>query len=690
MKGAQSVFCPGPGLAGLVLIACALALAGPASAQDALVLSGGAARGLAHAGVVQALEQRGFDPDIVTGASMGAVIGGLYAAGYSADSIATLIVRKDWREIFAPLPVAIGGSRALRHPVLRLHVNGAQGLGTRGYLPDWRINRELTRMFFIPGARAHGRFDRLPRRFRAVAVDLATGETFTPERGDLARAVRASIAQPGFLAPVRWEGRVLIDGSVRDYMPVDAARRLGARRVIASDLVQPSVKPLGEDAMAVATRSLDFMTVHGRPSAKAPDLLLLPRVDPTASPIVYPRDPSPFIRAGADAVAESGLEAVPRPRGRRPEARLPAGIDRLVVSAPTPPLAGLVRRGLKRSAPGPFDARSVLARVDRLYATGLFDGVWVSVEDSLFADARGVPALVARADAPAPLSLLGAIGYDNDRGGRLWLSLRRRLALSGSPLEIALEGSVNGIEKSASLALRLPTVAGPSLTWSAGGELSKTHARSFGDVERGGGWLGIEGRTIEPGVFASLTMRAEHVRPEFGPVGDSFGPRLRVDAVSPLVEIVGIPTLVEAESRDGDFEYSRVRAQIARAFGRGGIRVAPLAAIEAVTTGAPIDVIPALGDANLVPALTWGEHRGRVRAVGGVDLSLVIPRRTTLVLRSRSGWIGKRVAAGDEDRWIAGVGLSSLWWLPLGRIEAGFEAGTLGDRRVSVRVGAEF
>ncbi len=680
----------GPGRARLVLLACALALATPARSQDALVLSGGAARGLAHAGVVQALEERGFDPDIVTGTSMGSVIGALYAAGYSPDSIATLIVRKDWREIFVPLPVAVGGSRALHHPVLRLHVNGAQGLGTRGYLPDWRINRELTRMFFVPSARARGRFDRLPRRFRAAAVDLATGEIFVPERGDLARAVRASIAQPGFLAPVRWEGRLLIDGTVRDYLPVDAAWRLGARRVIASDIIQPSVKPLGEDAMVVATRSLDFMTVHARPPSKPPDILLLPRVDPTASPIVYPSDPGPFVRAGADAVASSGFHAASRPRGRRPEARLPAGLERLVVSAPTPLLAGLVRRGLRRSAPGPFDAQTILARVDRLYATGLFDGVWVSVEDSLFAEGRGVPALVARADAPAPLSLLGAFGYDNDRGGRLWLSMRRRLGLSGSPIELALEGSVNGIEKSATFSLRLPTVSGPSLAWAAGGELSKVHARSFGDVERGGGWLGLEARTIDPAVFASLAMRAERVRPEFGPVGVSFGPSLRVEAVSPLVEVVGLPLLLEAESRFGDFEYWRIKAQVARPFGRARLRIAPLVAFEAVTTGAPIDVSPALGDANLVPALTWGEHRGRARAVGGVDLSIVIPRRTTLVLRTRSGWIGKRVALGDEDRWIAGAGLSSLWWLPLGRIEAGFEAGTLGNRRLSVRVGAEF
>src|SRR5438045_5382590 len=89
-------------LAGAVLALAPLvfALVPEARGQEAVVLSGGASRGLAHAGVLVGLERRGHDPDIVTGTSMGSVIGALYAAGYPADSIWTLVRTRDWRELF--------------------------------------------------------------------------------------------------------------------------------------------------------------------------------------------------------------------------------------------------------------------------------------------------------------------------------------------------------------------------------------------------------------------------------------------------------------------------------------------------------------------------------------------------------------------------------------------------------------
>ena len=88
----------------LVLLAV---LAGPAQSQEAIVLSAGGARGMAHAGVLEELHARGHAPDIVAGASMGAIVGALYAAGWSPDSIAHTIRTQDWREMFAPLTVQV-------------------------------------------------------------------------------------------------------------------------------------------------------------------------------------------------------------------------------------------------------------------------------------------------------------------------------------------------------------------------------------------------------------------------------------------------------------------------------------------------------------------------------------------------------------------------------------------------------
>jgi predicted acylesterase/phospholipase RssA len=688
-------------LAAGLLAAALLPAAGtsPASAQEAIVLSGGAARALAHAGVLQGLERRGHDPEIVTGASMGAVIGSLYAAGFSPDSIATLITQQDWHELFAPMPVPFGGARELRHPVLRFQMSGAEGFGMRGFISDWRANRELVRLLFAPGARTRGHFDRLPRRFRAVATDLATGEPVVLGRGDLARAVRASVAQPGFLAPVRWQGRVLVDGGVGDDLPIEPARRMGARTVIASDVIRPRALPKNIRGFAATARSLDFMTVHGRPPSPPPAVLLLPDVDPTASPIVYPTDPTPFLRAGLDAVMHSDLPDAPRSAKARSAAPLPDRFGGLTVEAANPAIEAFVRRGLASSAKGAFNPSRVLARVDRLYATGLFDGIWVSVEDSVAEGLAGngtdddAPTLIARTDSRPGLTFLGAAGYDNDRGGRAWLALNHELALPGHPLQASLEGSADGIVKSAAFALHLPTLLGPSLAWTAGAEISETHVRSSSDVRRTEGWFGVEARTIAPGVHAALTMRSERVRTDVGPAGTSSGPQLRLGTVTPLVQAVGIPTLLEIEGRFGDFDYGRVRLQVSRSFGGMRTAIAPLAVLIGASTEAPVDRHPALGDDHLIPALTWGEHRGKVLGVFGIDVSQVIPRRATLVLRARAGRTDRQESFDpnpEKSRWIFGAGLSNLWWLPLGRIEAGFEAGTLGDRRATIRLGADF
>ncbi|HYQ88063.1 MAG TPA: patatin-like phospholipase family protein, partial [Candidatus Binatia bacterium] len=210
-----------------------------AHAEEAVVLSGGGSLGLAHAGALIGIQRRGHDPDIVLGTSMGAVVGALYAAGYAPDSIWNLLRHEDWRGMFTPIPCAFGPTRALRYPAIHLRRGGGE-LITGGLISDWRINRELTRMLFSASARARGNFDRLPRRYRSVAADLETGALVPLGSGDLARAARASMASPGLFPPVVWGGRILTDGGINDYLPVDEARGMGADYVIAVDALRPS------------------------------------------------------------------------------------------------------------------------------------------------------------------------------------------------------------------------------------------------------------------------------------------------------------------------------------------------------------------------------------------------------------------------------------------------------------------
>ena len=648
-----------------------LLLAGRAAAQEAIVLSAGGARGLAHAGVLQELEARGHDPDIVAGTSMGAIIGALYAAGWSADSIADKLEHQDWREAFVPLPVPFGAV-APRHPALRLSASG--------YLSDLRTNRELVHMLFEPSARARGDFDRLPRRFRAVATDIKSGEAVVLARGDLARAVRASVSQPGFFTSIEWGGRRLVDGAVRDYLPVGVARAAGAKRVIASDTIHP--RPGGADSAAfgVAQRSLDWLTVHGAAAQDPPDTWILPAVDPKASPIVYPTDPGPFLRAGREAVGFAAPPPPERPARERVSHALPARLAAARIESHR--YAAFLERGFASVTNAAFDAKRVLARVDRAYATGLFDAVWVSVEDTLES-----PELVVRADPRDVQSILGAVGYDEDRGGRAWLSLERALAARGAPLDVALDGSLDGVTRSAALTLRRPTWSG--LTWALGGGVAETEPRGFPDVGRAGGSVGVELRSLAPAAYGAISFRAEHIDDDGGRDGGSYGPELLAGATAPLVQVVGIETRLHATARFGEVDYEAGSAQASWTFGRKRWLLAPLVAVAKVSGDAPLDAWPALGDEHLVPGLRWGDLRGRSLAAAGLDVARVLPKRTTLVLRLRGGSIEERAdGAGDED--LGGAALSMLWWLPFGRIELGYEGTTEGDRGAAVRLGASF
>ena len=643
-------------------------IAGPAFGQEAIVLSAGGSRALSHAGVLQELHAKGHDPDIVTGASMGAIVGALYAAGWSADSIALKVEKQDWREMFVPLKVPFGGAGELRHPVFRM--------GSRGYLSDWRTNRELVHLLFEPSARARGDFDALPRTLRVVASDIESGEAVVLARGDLARAVRASVAQPGFFPTVDWNGRELVDGGVRDYLPVDAARAAGAVQVLAADPVRPRTQDTAA-AFGVAQRSLDWMTVHGAASKAAPDVLFLPDVDPAASPIVYPRDPEPFLRAGRESVARVSLPPS-RARAARAPGDAPARLGPTRVESKA--YAPFLERGFDTG--GVFDAGAVLRRVDRAYATGLFDAVWVSVES-----AGDAPPLVVRATPRKGNAILGAVGYDEDRGGRAWLSLRRALASGARPLDASLDGSLDGVTRSAALVLRAPTFTG--LTWMLAGSIAETEPRGFEEVMRTGGAIGIEYRAITPDMHASLAFRAEQVDDSNGRDGASYGPEFTFGSGAPLVQVVGIETRLNGTLRAGDVDYEHGAAQASITLGRRHWMAAPLVAVAKASEDAPLDAWPALGDEHLVPGLRWGDRRGRTLAVAGLDVARVLPKRTTLVVRLRGGRIEDR-ADGGADGNVGGGSLSMLWWLPLGRIELGYEGTTEGDRRAAVRLGAGF
>ena len=198
--------------------------------KTALVLSGGGAKGYAHIGVLEIMDSLGLKPDLVVGTSIGAIIGALYASGYSGKQIdstlRTLPIQRMIRQYEPRVSSALG---VLRPLAVWEKGERAYVLQT-GAVREGEVNSFLSSLMLRGNLKARGNFDSLPIPFRAVATDVATRHAVVISRGDLARAVRASAAIPIVLRPVHIGDQWLVDGGIAENAPVQVARALGARR----------------------------------------------------------------------------------------------------------------------------------------------------------------------------------------------------------------------------------------------------------------------------------------------------------------------------------------------------------------------------------------------------------------------------------------------------------------------------
>jgi NTE family protein len=209
-----------------------------------LVLSGGGARGAAHVGVIRALEQLHVPIDAIAGTSMGAVVGGLYAAGLDGEEIERVFRELDWQGMIRDRAPRQDLAYRRKQDDRNILAPGALGVNARdgvvlplGLVQGQKINQALRKAT----ARVSDvqDFDRLPTPFRALATDLETGEPLVLGQGDLVTVLRASMSAPGVLTPVEVDGRLLVDGGLVDNLPVELAQSMGVDRLIVVDVSFP-------------------------------------------------------------------------------------------------------------------------------------------------------------------------------------------------------------------------------------------------------------------------------------------------------------------------------------------------------------------------------------------------------------------------------------------------------------------
>lgn len=425
----------------LILAGLVVPVAAQEQARDCdfgLVLSGGGARGAAHVGVLQVLEENGIRPDCLTGASMGAIVGALYAAGFRLEEINELIGSLNWRNIYtepinrASLPIMHRLEQ--EQTALRLGFDGNGLQLPRGILHDGALNHALIETL-APAAFAAGRdFDRLPIPFRAVGTDLRTGDRVVLRDGDLALAIRASMSVPLAYAPVERDGALLVDGGLVDNMPVGLARDMGAEFILAVDVqtpIDPDVKP---DIVGVTTRIIDLLFDSKNAQHYVdPDLLVRPELDDHSFSDYSNLEV--LIQRGR-AAAEAVLDQIPaqyrsgRPQ-RAPSLAAAAFGDRILSRIDVTGNEYLSDRFLVRESElrvgRPFEFHQALRALDHLYATALVQGAWIDLhlaeDNSIIVEIRVIEQVRNTADV--------GLAYQSDDQVQGFLRLETRDPFGG-------------------------------------------------------------------------------------------------------------------------------------------------------------------------------------------------------------------------------------------------------------------
>ncbi len=266
----------------LLLLSSSLAVA-KERAKIGLALSGGGARGMAHVGVLKALEEKNIPIDYIAGTSMGSIVGGLYATGMSPEDLEWAIQSVDWDDALKP-----SAKRQLKDyrqkqeekdyfADLEIGISKEGAKSGTGLVGDHKVMLELQRLV---GSFNEQDFNEFPIPFRAVTTDLNEGEPYIIDHGDLAMAMRASMAVPLVFGPVKHQGRMLSDGGMLNNLPVDVVKDMGADIVIAVNISSPLASVNEQSSvLAVTYQSIDVALVQNtKRSLKMADIVIQPEL----------------------------------------------------------------------------------------------------------------------------------------------------------------------------------------------------------------------------------------------------------------------------------------------------------------------------------------------------------------------------------------------------------------------------
>lgn len=566
----------------LVLAGAAVLLAAPARAQEpacgpsngklALVLPGGGAKGFAHLGVLRMLDSLSVVPDVVVGTSAGAIMGALWASGLDVADI-----ERDVKAIgldslvgrySAPTPASLGTRRAIL-----VWDRGSKGMVLRtSVVRERELNALVSALYARGNLIAAGDFDRLPVPFRAIAADLSTREQVVLAGGDLAQAVRASGAIPIIFRSVRVGGRDLADGGIVDNVPIAAARRLGATRVIVSGLRDTSRFDVSEDdPLSIAGQLLAFVFEQPLPPLRPGDIWL--------SSDVSGVDQLDFSIANIDRVIAAGYRAATAlgnapclPRGRvRPRGTVPPLTAFLMPGSVNAELANVLWLTLGDFGGRIPDLPQFQARLRSLAQVDRFESIWLHPQRV----AGDSVQLVAQARATSSAQLLAGAAFDRELGARLWVG--RVQSLPGRNAEVTGVLAVGQQQQELQVSLRRSYgVLRSPWTPLIGGAITRMQVRDIRDgqeypVIQTADWLaeaGIERRLTRRATGALTVFVRQWDEPVFPGTPAAPGARLRMQSSAASDQMPR-----GAVEFEGTLRYWRAALELHRGVTRRGLTV---------------------------------------------------------------------------------------------------------------------
>lgn len=664
----------------------------PLSAQScsqrplALVLSGGGAKGLAHIGVLRVLDSLGIRPDLIVGTSMGSVVGALYASGYTGRQIDSLARALSLGDLFHRDQPRAPRSIGAEQPLLVWEQGAGRFEFRQAASAEAALNAKLNAVLLRGNLAARGNFDSLPISFRAVATDLSNRQEVVLSHGDLAQAVRASMAVPLVFHGVRIEGRLLADGGLVANIPVGVARDAGAKRIIVSDVswrITDSVDL--SSPLVVIDQLAGFLFTQPAES--------LGPTDQVISPDVREYGTLDFSNVNVDSILKRGYRAAqealhdfdctgPARTEAYPVARV--HLRRFTVANGRPDDREVLQSRLGLNAGDRLNVGDLSERLATLSELDEYEEVWLTPTGP--ADSVLLAATIRR--APPRLAAAG-VGYDTDLGGRAWVGLLDRGA------------TVHGVEGSAivnldeqrqdgTVALRPFTVGSaglrPVLSVMGGGE-SVREFNAGGTqtgsqrITEGNAFIGLE-RNIGRRGLVALGGTA-YVWDADVPETSGAGAELRL-ATGPRYWASGV--FLRGTWTTG---YARGLLEAEHRIRIGGLSLTPDIRFG-IGEQLPAHLTFMLGGYEGFPGLKVGERRGDHEALVRLTASTRIFGPFALRLQ---GAVGQVAAAGSvlpDSTWLAGGRVGLGLDTPLGLVRAEYGRNTDDRGQFFVRIGERY